>query len=100
MSSPTVTAGKHGATFAARVQPGSPRNKVAIDETGRVKLKIDAPPVDGEANTRLIQFLAREVFGVPRASVQVIAGEKGRNKTIAVDLDVEAVRAALIKAAE
>lgn len=83
--------------FEVRVVPGASRCGLVRDGE-RLRVRIDAPPVDGAANERLIRFLSREVFGVSRSAVRVVAGEKGRNKTIEVDLSDEAGRAALEKA--
>jgi uncharacterized protein len=38
-----------------------------------LKLSLSAPPLDGKANVALTDFFA-EVFSVPRAAVQVVAG--------------------------
>jgi uncharacterized protein (TIGR00251 family) len=48
-----------------------------------LKLSLSAPPVEGKANVALTEFFA-EVFSVPRASVQLVAGERSRNKVIRV----------------
>jgi uncharacterized protein (TIGR00251 family) len=47
----------------------------------RLKVYLCAPPVDGEANDALIRFFAK-VFAVPRGSISVSAGERGRKKTV------------------
>ena len=49
----------------------------------RVTTVIDPPPVDGEANERLINFLAR-AFGVARAGVHLEQGQRGRHKRVRV----------------
>ena len=54
-------------------------------------MRIDAPPVDGAANERLVTFLAREVLGVPRSAVRVARGERARTKTVDVDLPADEV---------
>ncbi len=49
----------------------------------RLKLRISAPPVDGAANRHLCRYLA-ELFDVPAASVRLVRGERGRDKTVEV----------------
>lgn len=72
-----------GAVFEARVHPRAKRTEVLRVLDGRLKIALASPPVDGRANQELVRFLA-EMFGVPRSSVCILAGEQGRNKRIAV----------------
>ena len=44
---------------------------------------VDAPPVKGKANKRLIEILA-DYFGVKKSSVKIIKGEKQRRKLIEI----------------
>ncbi|MGL4394153.1 MAG: DUF167 domain-containing protein [Brevinema sp.] len=60
------------------VVPRSSRDKL-IQEDSRIKLKITAPPVDGQANKKIIEFLAKN-FSVPKTSIILISGEKGTKK--------------------
>ena len=50
---------------------------------GRIKVMLDAPPVDGRANEALIAFFAK-ALGRPKRDVTVVRGEKGRQKTLAL----------------
>lgn len=43
------------------------------------RVRITAPPVDGQANAHLQAFLAA-LFGVAKSQVALLAGERGRNK--------------------
>ncbi len=91
----TVRETKEGAQFAVRVQPRASRNKIAGVMGDAVKLAITAPPVDGKANEAVIAFFAT-LFKVPKSSVNIVSGETGRNKMIAVrGVSVDTVRAAL-----
>jgi hypothetical protein len=47
----------------------------------RLKIRVAAPPVDGEANKRCIKFLAK-CLSVPRSTLQIISGHNSRNKRI------------------
>ena len=67
-----------------RVQPRAGRDEIVGPLGGDLKVRIAAPPVDGEANARLIRFLAR-TFGVPRSRVSLIGGEKGRSKQLRIE---------------
>jgi uncharacterized protein len=72
-----------GATFSVRVQPRAPRTAITGMMGEVVKLSLSAPPVDGRANVAVVEFLS-EVFSVPRSAVQVVTGERSRNKVIRI----------------
>ena len=48
-----------------------------------VRVRLLAPPVDGQANEELIRFLAEEL-GVPRSAVRLVSGANSRSKTIKI----------------
>jgi len=50
----------------------------------RLRVAVTAPPVDGEANAAVIEAIA-EAFGVRRAAVTIVHGERGRRKTLAIE---------------
>lgn len=66
------------------VQPRASRTKVLGEHGGRLKIALAAPPVEGEANRALVEFLAG-ALGVRRAQVAILRGESGRRKTVRVD---------------
>lgn len=50
---------------------------------GEYKVKLTAPPVDGEANEMLIKILAK-YFDVSKSSVQIIGGKSAKIKIIEI----------------
>jgi uncharacterized protein (TIGR00251 family) len=74
---------KDGVTFRVRVQPRASKSQLAGVMDGAVKVRLTAPPVDGEANQACLKFFAR-LFGVPQSSVELVSGHTGRNKTLRV----------------
>jgi uncharacterized protein (TIGR00251 family) len=76
-----VTAGH--VTFDVLVQPRASRAKIGPRHDGRIKIAVTAPPVDGEANSAVIELVA-EALGVPKRAVEVIAGATSRRKTLRV----------------
>jgi len=72
-----------GVVLEVLVQPRASRTRAVGEHDGRLKLQLAAPPVDGEANEALIEFLAR-ALGVRRADVTIQRGETGRRKTVRV----------------
>jgi uncharacterized protein (TIGR00251 family) len=84
----TVTAtfareGAGGAVLELLVQPRASRSRVVGEHDGRLKIQLAAPPVDGEANAALVEFLA-DLLEVKRADVVLLAGETGRRKRVRV----------------
>jgi hypothetical protein len=61
-----------------------------------VRLRVAAPPVEGAANTALIDYLA-EALRRPRSSLRIIAGATSRLKTVAIEGDGPAL-VALVEA--
>lgn len=75
---------EEGVWFALRLTPRSSRNEiVGWTGNGELKVRVTAPPVEGEANRKLIAFLAR-CFDVPRAQVRLLSGERSKRKLILV----------------
>jgi uncharacterized protein (TIGR00251 family) len=67
-----------------RVQPKSSSNRVLGYEDGIVKLRVTAPPIDGQANAGVISLLAK-TLGISKSKLQIIRGESSRDKVIAVE---------------
>ena len=70
-----------GIVFQVFVQPRASKDMIVGLHGDRLKIKIAAPPVEGEANKRCIQFLAK-CLSVPRSTLQIISGLSSRNKKI------------------
>ncbi len=64
-------------------QPRASRTGLAGEIDGAVRVRLAAPPVDGEANDELIRFLAR-LFDVPRGNVSLLSGATSKNKVVLV----------------
>ena len=78
-------------TLTVRVQPKASRNACNVDDGGRVRIALTAPPVDGAANEALIEFVA-DRLDIAKRCVRLVSGGKSRDKTIAIDgLSIESV---------
>ena len=66
------------------LQPGAKRSAVCGMFGDAVKLAIQAPPVDGRANTALRTFIAARLK-LPTAAVTLVSGASGRDKRVRVD---------------
>ena len=74
-----------------RVQPRAGRGQVTGWQEGCRKVKLKAPPVDGEANAALVAFLARRL-GLARSRVVLLRGDTARRKLVEIGLDEREVR--------
>lgn len=66
-----------------RVQPRAPRDAFLEEQGGCLRVRIQAPPVEGKANDALRRFLA-DAFGVPQSRVEFLNGEQSRVKRLVI----------------
>lgn len=92
---PPIIATLVGARLTLHIQPRARRTEAAGRHGDAIKVRVAAPPVDGEANAALIEWLA-STLGVPRRAVTLVAGESGRRKVVDVTgVDVRTARTRL-----
>ncbi|NPV26623.1 MAG: YggU family protein [Firmicutes bacterium] len=72
-----------GVQIKVKIQPRAAKNELAGWLDGMLKIRLTAPPVDGEANAACVQFLA-ELFAVPKSAVKIVNGQTSRHKTIEI----------------
>jgi uncharacterized protein (TIGR00251 family) len=70
-------------TLELHVQPGASKTSIAGLHGDRLKLRLAARPVDGEANRALVRFLA-DALAVTQRDVEILRGASGRSKTVQV----------------
>lgn len=71
-------------TLAIKAVPNAPRSAVAGWLGEALKVKVQAPPVEGRANEALCDFLAAEL-GLPRRAVTVLRGDTSRLKLVRIE---------------
>ena len=74
---------QHELIVLCPLQPGAKRSEFVGMHGDRLKIRLQAPPVDGKANSMLIGFLSK-AFGVPKHSVQIESGELSRQKRVRI----------------
>ena len=83
MSNRVLRATAGGLTLAVRAQPGAKKTAVTgvygEGAATQLKIAVQAPPVEGRANSALIEFLAK-TFGLPKSQVELVSGELSRSK--------------------
>jgi uncharacterized protein (TIGR00251 family) len=86
-----ITDASHGAAFTVKIVPKANRTElVGIQEDGTLKIRITAPPVEGQDDEELIGFLAAFLDADP-ADIEIVAGAGSRKKLVSV-LNIHAER--------
>lgn len=77
------TSNKDYTEFNVRIIPRSSRNEISGREDSVYRIKVTSPPVDGKANKALITLLSKKI-NIPKKDIQIVSGEKSRNKRIRI----------------
>lgn len=78
-----ITAKNDGVLLKLKLVPRASRNEAAGISGDALKIRLQAPPVEGKANKALVEFLC-ERLACPRSAVSIVGGEKSRHKLIHV----------------
>ena len=90
-----MTTARPEALVRLRVQPRASRDEVVAWQDDALRVRVTAPPVEGEANAAVRTLLAR-ALGVAPSTVEVVRGERSRDKLVRVaGLSLADVRARL-----
>jgi hypothetical protein len=69
--------------ISVKVKPNSKQQFVRQEADGSFTVHLKSPPVDGKANTELIQLLTKE-FNVPKSWIRIKSGLSSRSKLIEI----------------
>ncbi len=69
--------------ISVSVKPNSKAEKVELLAENHYQVRVNAPPVEGKANERVIELLA-EHFKVPKSRVQLCSGGKSKKKVFEI----------------
>ncbi|MCU6668658.1 DUF167 family protein YggU [Enterobacteriaceae bacterium H4N4] len=72
-----------GLVLRLYIQPKASRDAIVGLHGDELKVAITAPPVDGQANTHLVKYLAKQ-FRVAKGQVVLEKGELGRHKQVKI----------------
>ncbi|XP_066585625.1 UPF0235 protein C15orf40 homolog isoform X2 [Prorops nasuta] len=79
-----VTLDKDGnVSIKVQAKPGAKQNNITDISEEAVGIAISAPPVEGEANTELVKYLA-SVLGMRKSDVSLDRGSRSRQKIVLV----------------
>ena len=66
------------------MQPRASREGIDGWHAGVLRVRVSAPPVEGDANRAVISVLAR-ALGVPPSALSIVQGARGRDKVVRVE---------------
>jgi uncharacterized protein len=76
-----------GVTLAVRAQPGAKKTAIVgvygDGAAAQLKIAVQAPPIEGRANSALIAFLS-DKFDIPKSAVELLSGELSRSKVFLI----------------
>lgn len=81
---PFIESTPKGLYIRVRLAPRSSRDQIEGVQAGSLKIKLTAPPVEGEANKALIEFLSK-LIGIRKSNLSIDAGMKSREKRVKVE---------------
>jgi len=69
--------------FAVRIQPRASKDEITGEIAGAIKIRLQAPAVEGRANEALIEFLC-QLLKSPKGAVRILSGERSRIKRLEI----------------
>lgn len=66
-----------------KVQPNAKKTEVVELTVDSLKVKLQAPAIEGKANGALIDYLS-ELFNCPKRDLKIISGLNSRNKVLEI----------------
>ena len=64
--------------------PRAGKSGIAGTRDGALLIRLNAPPVEGAANSELIQVIS-DALGVPKRSISIVSGQRSRLKRIRIE---------------
>ena len=78
-----ITETKDGVILNIHATPRASKSQVQGLHGDALKVRLQAPPVDGKANEALLEFLS-DTLGVPQRRLALVSGHTSRQKRVAV----------------
>ena len=75
--------------FTVQAKPAARVEKIFVNVEGNLAIQTRAKPVDGEANQAIIESVS-DLVGVPKYQVEILRGDKSKNKKIKLLMDITA----------
>lgn len=78
-----ITDSKSGVIIQVHATPRASKTQIQGLHGDALKIRLQAPPVDGKANETLIEFLA-ETLGIPQRQITLLSGQTSRQKRLSL----------------
>ncbi len=65
------------------VQPKASKDEIAGLQGAELKVRLQAPPMEGAANQALVKFFSK-IFKVPKSHITIVSGETSRHKRLRI----------------
>jgi hypothetical protein len=72
-----------GVLIALHVIPNASKSQLIGEHNGALKIKIQAPPVDGKANEAIVAYFA-ELLNLSKVKIEIVRGDKAKSKSLLV----------------
>ena len=72
-----------GVVLSLHCQPGAKASRVVGLHDDRLKLQVQAPPLENRANEALVAWLAVQL-SLPRKQIEILTGQTSRQKRVLV----------------
>lgn len=66
------------------LQPRASKNEIAGIHGEAIKVRLTSPPVEGAANSHVIEFFSKKL-GTQKSKITIVSGEKSRYKTLKIE---------------
>jgi uncharacterized protein len=84
-------AGEEKTEIRIKLLPRSSKSQIMGREGEFYRVKVNSPPVDGEANKELISLISKKLR-IPKSNIEIISGRTSRMKVLRVlGLDIQSV---------
>ncbi len=60
-------------------KPKAKKNQLEVLSNNTLKIRVNAPPIDGKANKAIIEYLS-EIFEIPKSNILLLKGETSKYK--------------------
>ena len=81
MSLPCLAKHSDGVVLKLKVAPNASKTQIQGLWQDRLRIRIQAPPVEGKANAAICKWLAA-IFSLRQNEIEILQGERGSMKTI------------------
>ena len=78
-----ITDHPEGCVLPVRGQPGARKPGIQGEHNGALKIAVREPPEDGRANKAIVE-LVRDLLNVHRSQVELLSGDKSRDKRLLI----------------